>query len=77
MQFSVCRIRLSTPIAVLLVAANLFFDCAGAQERREIRMAYVSPSNSQSISWIAKETGIFAKNGLNVEMIYMSGGRST
>jgi len=68
-----------TIVSYLLLVLNLFapLDRASAQERREIKMAYVSPSNSQSISWIAKETGIFAKNGLNVEMIYMSGGRST
>lgn len=50
---------------------------ARAQEKRDLRGAYVSPSYSQSINWIAKETGAFAKHGLNVELIYMSGGRST
>jgi ABC-type nitrate/sulfonate/bicarbonate transport system substrate-binding protein len=50
---------------------------SAAQEQRNLRVAYVSPSYSQSINWIAKETGIFSKHGLNVELIYMSGGKST
>jgi ABC-type nitrate/sulfonate/bicarbonate transport system substrate-binding protein len=49
----------------------------GQQEKRNLRIAYVSPSYSQSINWIAKQTGIFSKHGLNVEVIYMSGGKST
>jgi hypothetical protein len=41
--------------------------------KKHLRVAYVSPSYSQSINWIAKETGIFSKHGLNVELIYISG----
>lgn len=65
---------------LLLLTAAAFLApnrAANSQEKRDLRIAYVSPSNSQSINWIAKETGIFTKHGLNVELIFMSGGRST
>ena len=65
--------QLLTLSAVLLLCSQP----SAAQEKRNLRVAYVSPSYSQSINWIAKETGIFSKHGLNVELIYMSGGKST
>lgn len=77
------RIRRNTnlPCAVWALftsfCAALPLSLALAQEKRDLRVAYVSPSISQSINWIAKETGIFARHGLNVELIYMSGGKST
>jgi ABC-type nitrate/sulfonate/bicarbonate transport system substrate-binding protein len=61
--------QLLTLSAVLLLCSQP----SAAQEKRNLRVAYVSPSYSQSINWIAKETGIFSKHGLNVELIYMSG----
>ena len=64
-----------TIVSYLLLVLNLFapLDRASAQERREIKMAYVSPSNSQSISWIAKETGIFKRYGLDIDLVFIDG----
>ncbi len=44
---------------------------AGAMEK--IRVAFVSPSPSQSPPWIARETGIFAKYGLDADVILLTG----
>ncbi len=62
---------------LLFLLGSSILRPVSAEEKRDLRVAYVSPSNSQSINWIAKETGIFARNSLNVELIYMAGGRST
>lgn len=60
-----------------IVGIGFLIGSSAAQEKRDLRVAYVSPSNSQSINWLAKDAGIFSKNGLNVELIFMSGGKST
>lgn len=68
---------ISAAVVTIVTIVALTSSSLSAQEKRDLRVAYVSPSNSQSINWLAKETGIFAENGLNVELIYMSGGKST
>lgn len=45
----------------------------GASAAEKIRVAFVSPSPTQSPPWIAKETGIFAKYGLDAEVILVTG----
>ena len=45
----------------------------GASAAEKIRVAFVSPSPTQSPPWIAKETGIFAKHGLDAEVILLTG----
>ena len=45
----------------------------GASAAEKIRVAFVSPSPTQSPPWIAKETGIFAKHGLDAEVILVTG----
>src|SRR4026209_251618 len=44
-----------------------------AQESRHIRFAVTNPPHFLPI-WLAKDTGIFAKHGLDVEVIFMRGG---
>jgi len=52
----------------------LFFAISGkALTAEKIRVAFVSPSPTQSPSWIAKETGLFAKYGLDAEIILLPG----
>jgi NitT/TauT family transport system substrate-binding protein len=36
----------------------------------KVRVAYTSPSPSQGVLWVADVGGLFAKNGLTVEVIY-------
>jgi NitT/TauT family transport system substrate-binding protein len=43
-----------------------------AQER--LNFAYISPNaSSSSVLWVAKETGLFKKHGLDVNVIYIEG----
>ncbi len=56
------------------VAAWFFFSLGGGTSAAEkIRVAFVSPSPTQSPPWIAKEAGIFAKYGLDAEVILLPG----
>ena len=53
---------------VILLSTN-----ASAQPTK-LNVGYVGINSDNVITWIAKETGIFAKNGLDVQLIYFSGG---
>jgi len=46
---------------------------AGAQSTR-INVGYSAISADQLPAWVAKETGIFAQNGLDVQLIFFTGG---
>src|SRR3972149_2642933 len=45
---------------------------AGAQTQK-LHLAYVSPSGALAVPWIAKEAGLFEKNGVEVELIFIRG----
>ena len=56
---------------LLLSWANLI-----AQDKKpnQIVISYPSISGAQAVLWIAKETGIFRDNGLDVDLVYIGGG---
>ena len=57
-----------------LVAAALLFTLRGSSEAADkLRVAYVSPSVTQSLAWVAKETGILAKYDLTAEVLLITG----
>jgi NitT/TauT family transport system substrate-binding protein len=58
--------------AALLVALASFSD-GGAQTTR-INVGYSAASADQLPAWVAKEAGIFAKNGLDPQLIFFTGG---
>ncbi len=63
----VCRIFAFGFLMVALLGAPL-----GAQER--LNLAYISPNaSSSSVLWVAKDTGIFKKHGLDVNLVYIEG----
>src|SRR5215831_12972815 len=57
---------------VLLVMASIA-QPASSQETRRIRFAVTNPPHFLP-KWLAKDTGIFSKHGLDVEVIFMRGG---
>lgn len=69
----------SLPIgaAAVLVSSLLFFlaPALWAQERalKKIKVGLSAPSPANVIPWIAKEAGIFAKHGLDAELILVQG----
>lgn len=59
-------------LGVFVLARSLVF----AQESKlnHLTISYPSISGAQAVLWIAKETGIFRKNGLDVDLVYITGG---
>lgn len=51
----------------------LFSLMDGTSAAEKIRVAFVSPAPGLSAPWIAKEAGIFAKHGLDAEVILLTG----
>lgn len=58
---------------VLAAPWFLFFFASHAAAAEKIRVAFVSPSATQSPVWIAKEAGFFAKQGLDAEVLLLTG----
>src|SRR5229473_2359472 len=68
--------KLSLRISILSLCIQLFtFGSTTAQELKRIRIGYPSLSFRQSNVWVAKETGLFKKYGLDVEPIFLRGGQ--
>ena len=61
-----------TVVAVLTLLL-CSYDLASAQQRRKILVAYVAPGITQTIPWVTKEAGIFAKHGIDAEVILLTG----
>jgi NitT/TauT family transport system substrate-binding protein len=41
---------------------------------KDVTIVYSSITASQSVAWVAQETGIYQKHGLNVQLVYVSSG---
>ena len=39
-----------------------------------LTISFPSISGAQAVLWVAKETGIFTKNGLDIDLVYIAGG---
>jgi NitT/TauT family transport system substrate-binding protein len=70
---SIGRHKWILTIATILAALALGHDISLAQARRKVLVAYVAPGISQSIPWIAKQAGIFAKHGIDADVILLTG----
>ena len=60
-------------VVAILTLLPCSYDLASAQQRRKILVAYVAPGMTQAIPWITKEAGIFAKRGIDAEVILLTG----
>ena len=62
-------------IALFLIAFSFPLHTHGAEPTREkITVAYASISPSMAGIWMAKEVGAFERNGLNVDLVFISSG---
>ncbi len=59
--------------AAFLVLGILFFSANPAQSQ-PLKIPYVSVSPNPAPLWIAHEAGLFKKNNLEVELVYIPGG---
>ena len=57
----------------VFVAAVLLLSCFGSgiawPQAKRLKVGYSSDAPGSLATWLAKETGIFAKNGLNVDLV--------
>ena len=66
----------SCAFGVVLMAFLLLFspDRLAAQKLEKMRVGYNAITGSNSALWISKEAGLTAKNGLDVDFIYIESG---
>src|SRR4249920_3667329 len=60
-------------VVALLVLLFCSYDLVLAQPRWKILVAYVAPGITQTIPWVTKEVGVFAKHGIDAEVILLTG----
>ena len=67
--------RLKKHLLLGVTLSLCFVNVSGAAEApQKLRVAYAAVTAAFSIPWIAKEAGIFEKNGLDVELVYIAAG---
>ena len=64
-------INVSALALTLLAAAS---GSVRGQSERPLRVAWSSVSSSQAVLWVAHEGGLFKKNGIQVELVYIPSG---
>jgi NitT/TauT family transport system substrate-binding protein len=60
---------------ILLLATLILPTAAQAQELKKIKIGYPAISYNQIHIWIAKDAGLFKKQGLDAEVIFFRGGQ--
>ena len=70
-----CRAGKTSILFILLFSsATLAPSVQSAQKSPVLTVGYSAISYDQLPAWIAKETGLFTKNGLDVQLVYFTGG---
>jgi NitT/TauT family transport system substrate-binding protein len=60
-------------IVAVLVVLVFAYELLEAQTKRKVTVTWVAPSIAQSVAWLAKEVGIFAKHGVDADVILLTG----
>ena len=60
---------------IVPVIALFFCAPARAQEAKKIKIGYPAISYNQIHIWVAKDTGLFRKHGLDAEIVFFRGGQ--
>ena len=61
----------------LAAVLSILLSSSASAQLSKLNVGYSAISEEQLPAWIAKETGIFEKNGLDVQLIYFTGGTTT
>jgi NitT/TauT family transport system substrate-binding protein len=61
-------------IALAFFLSQLWFQPFALGQTTRLNVGYSAASADQLPAWVAKEAGIFAKNGLEVQLIFFTGG---
>ncbi len=70
--------RIHAVQVVLWIASVIGTFCWSVQsvQAEKLYVVYASISGTQAVAWIAKEANLFAKQGLDVELLFTGGGRA-
>ena len=61
----------------VLVAVGFFLAASRGDAQDRLIVAYSTNSEAQVPLWVSKESGAFARNGLDVELVFIEGGSRT
>ena len=61
-------------VLIIMVLSLVFTYSTASAQLTKLNVGYVGINSDNVIAWVAKEAGIFAKNGLDVQLIYFAGG---
>jgi len=61
----------------LATVLSILLSSSASAQSTKLNVGYSAISEEQLPAWIAKETGIFEKNRLDVQLIYFTGGTTT
>ena len=66
--------KIAFSVIVLILVFLLGLSSTSSAQLTRLNVGYSAVSADQLPAWVAKETGIFAKNGLDVQLIFFTGG---
>ena len=69
------RMRIRS-LRALFLAFLLALSAAPSVHAAKLYVVYASIGGTQAVGWVAREAGLFAKHGLDVEMLFTGGGRA-
>jgi len=61
-------------IATLLLFGTVFVETHALAQLIKLNVGYVGITSDNAAAFIARDTGIYARNGLDVQLIYMNSG---
>src|SRR5437660_1414157 len=67
-------IKRKTPLTICFLLAAVFSTGLSYAQMTRISVAYSAISGDALPAWLAKDTGIFEKNGLDVQLVFFTGG---
>jgi ABC-type nitrate/sulfonate/bicarbonate transport system substrate-binding protein len=67
--------KVSLPVAAITLL-GLLCGRADAQELKKLKLGYPAISYNQVHIWVAKDAGLFRKQGLDVEIVFFRGGQT-
>jgi NitT/TauT family transport system substrate-binding protein len=65
------RTRIVIILSLMLLAS---WNSTGSAQQTRLVVGYSAISGDALPAWVAKESGIFAKNGLDVQLVFFTGG---
>jgi NitT/TauT family transport system substrate-binding protein len=68
---------MKTTIFALSLVTSVFFYSVGSAQLAKVTIGNNTLSTNGLPAWMAKESGIFARNGLDVQIVYFRGGTIT